>query len=145
MVEVIILTVRWLINYWFKKKRENCRGNKVECTENKEKYERCIAGGFAIETKTYVKCLIQAGIGNGFSFGFSVAGGVIGALIPLPGAAVGFSILFGFIGYVAARFSSGAVIDILEKVIEKRNGLTSIEEKDVWCKCMKLTLARLDK
>ncbi|CAF5180784.1 unnamed protein product, partial [Rotaria sp. Silwood1] len=62
----------------------------------------------------------QAGIANGVSFGMSIAGGVVGTFIPLPGAIVGFSILFGFISYVIARWGSGALINIFQKLIDEK-------------------------
>ncbi len=103
----MILTIRWVIYLCVKK--------------NKEKREKYFANGWAIDTKKYVKCLIQAGIANGVSFGMSIAGGVVGAFIPLPGATVGFSIFFGFIGYVIARWGSGALIEKIQQMINEEN------------------------
>ncbi|CAF1557726.1 unnamed protein product, partial [Adineta ricciae] len=67
IVEVVILTVRWLVHCWFYRKRKYCNGNKEECTKNKEKYEDKLASGYAIKTRIYVKCLIQAATANGAS------------------------------------------------------------------------------
>lgn len=96
-----------------------CRNCK-KC-EKYEKYEKYLAAGYAITTRTYVKCLIQSGIANAASFLFSLAGGMIGAFVPLPGATVGFSIFVGFVGYLIGRCGSGTVINIIERCIEDKN------------------------
>ncbi|CAF1063511.1 unnamed protein product [Adineta steineri] len=107
LVEVVILTIRWVIYLCVRK--------------NNEKREKYFANGWAINTEKFVKCLIQAGIANGVSFGMSIAGGAVGVFIPLPGATVGFSILFGFIGYVIARWGAGALIETLQQMINEKN------------------------
>lgn len=105
-VEVVFLTVRWIIYI---------------CTkDNPEKRADHLAAGWAIDTKTYVKCLIQALVANGCSLGLSILGGIVGAFIPLPGAMVSFSVFFGFLGYVITRWSAGAIIDMLEKMIDEK-------------------------
>ncbi|CAF3555443.1 unnamed protein product [Rotaria sp. Silwood1] len=106
VVEIAFLTIRWIVYLCVKK--------------NEEKLKDYLVAGCAIDTKEYVKCLIQAGIANGVSFGMSIAGGVVGTFIPLPGATVGFSILFGFISYVIARWGSGALINIFQKLIDEK-------------------------
>lgn len=121
---------------WFYRKRKDCNGNKEECTKNKEKYEDKIANGLAIETRNYVKCLIQAATANGASLGFSIAGGIIGTFIPLPGATIGFSILFGFIGYAITRWCTGILLDFLEKLIEDKYVSLSTGKNEPWCQCM---------
>jgi hypothetical protein len=106
-IEIGCLTIRWVI--WL------CVKN------NEEKRINYLAAGWAIETREYVKCLIQAGIANAASFGMSMLGAIVGAFIPLPGATIGFSIFFGFIGYVIARSGSGALINMLEQMLDKKN------------------------
>ncbi|CAF1688151.1 unnamed protein product, partial [Adineta ricciae] len=117
-------------------KRKDCNGNKEECTKNKEKYEDKLASGYAIKTRIYVKCLIQAATANGASLGFSIAGGILGALIPLPGATVGFSILFGFIGYAIFRWGTGVAMNFFEKLFEDKYVSLSGGENELWCQCM---------
>jgi hypothetical protein len=65
-----------------------------------------------------VKCLVQAGVANGVSFVASITGAAVGAVIPLPFTTVICSILFAFIGYVIARWGSGALVERLQRMIE---------------------------
>ncbi len=104
-VEITFLTIRWFVYLWYR--------------NNDEKCEKHLANGTAITTRVYVKCLIQAGIANCASFGMSLAGAAVGACIPLPGTVIGFSIFFGFLGYIIGRCSSNAIINLLERAIEK--------------------------
>ena len=46
-------------------------------------------------------------------------GTIVGAIIPFPGATVGFSIFFSFIGYTLARWGTGAVLEIVQRWIEE--------------------------
>lgn len=84
----------------------------------KEKLEDWLAAGYAIETRKYVKCLIQAGVSNVSSFGFSSLGIVVGIYFPFPGSTAVFSILFGIIGYILTRWGSGFLINVLERSLE---------------------------
>lgn len=106
--EVALLTTRW-IGYIYVK-------------ENKKKFEDWLASGYAIDTRKYVENLIQATVSNASSFGFSLLGTVVSGLIPLPGATVGFVILFGVIGYVLARWGSGVLIGVLEQAVRRIEG-----------------------
>lgn len=93
-IEAVILTVRVLI-YQFSSE------------ENREKYLAC---KWAISWSDYAKRMTQAGLANLAAFGGSVLGICVSAafggvgIIPL-------SILFGFIGYIGARWLSGIVYD----------------------------------
>jgi len=103
-VEITFLTIRWFVYLWNR--------------NNDEKREKHLANGTAIETKKYVQCLITAGIANCASFGMSLAGAAVGAYIPLPGTVIGFSIFFGFLGYIIGRCGSNAIINLLERAIK---------------------------
>ncbi|CAF1054404.1 unnamed protein product [Rotaria magnacalcarata] len=107
IVEISVLTIRWVIYLCVK--------------NNAETLNTYLAAGFAIDTKRYVKSLIQAGISNLSSFGMSIAGAAVGAFVLLPGATVGFSILFGFIGYTIARWGAGGLLDAFEKMFTGKN------------------------
>ena len=67
-------------------------------------------------------------------------GAIVGALIPLPGATIGFSIFFSFIGYAAARWGTGAVLEIIQRWIEDES------EGDLppWCLRINLSTGRMN-
>lgn len=103
VVEVSILTIRWIIYLCVK--------------ENEDKCKEYLAAGYAIKTETYVKCLASTIVANTTSFIASMAGVLIGTFIPLPGAVVGFSIFFGFVGYILGRSGTDAAIIWIERLI----------------------------
>lgn len=102
-VEVAFLTGRWLVYLWARDDERRLTG--------------CLANGTAINTETYVQCLIEAGLGNASSFVMSIVGGFLGSFIPLPGAAIGCSIFLGFVGYILGRLSAAEVVVRLKKLV----------------------------
>lgn len=107
VVEIGILTIRWIMYLCVR--------------ENENKCKEYLAAGYAITTETYWKCLISAGIANLSSFVLSMVGVAVGGVIPLPGAVVGFSIFFGFIGYIVGRSGSDALLLWLQRLTKNKD------------------------
>ncbi|CAF0860624.1 unnamed protein product [Adineta ricciae] len=93
VLETLLLSVRLFVYYYYKEKR----------TEN-------LARKYAITPHDYIQQMIQAGLGNLSAFGLSIAGMVVKSSVFVSAMSpTAFSIFFGFIGYLAARWITGLI------------------------------------
>ena len=69
-----------------------------------------MARRYAISPEDYLQQMIQAGFGSLSAFGMSIGGMVLGSTLFLSSIApIVCSVLFGFIGYLAARWLTGLI------------------------------------
>ncbi len=66
-----------------------------------------IARGMAIKAWQCIKGIAHAIFSNGLAAGFSLIGGALGMLIPIPGVNIILSGLFSTIGFVLGRYLAG--------------------------------------
>lgn len=91
VLEALLLTVRLFIYYFYQ--------------ENREEY---LLRKYAITPRDYIQKMIQAGFANLSTFGMSIAGLIFKSSVFLSAMSpTAYSILFGFIGYLAARWITG--------------------------------------
>ncbi len=78
-----------------------------------------LASGLAIKMWQFVKETVQVIISNGLATAFSLGGGALGMLIPIPVVNVIVSALFGAIGYALGRYLAGIPSNIYRYLTNK--------------------------
>ena len=74
-----------------------------------------LALGIAIEVGKFVKGVIQAVVSNGLSAVFSLIGGALGLLIPIPFVNVLLSAAFGLAGLALGRYLAGIPVNFHQR------------------------------